>query len=253
MKSSTLYVGTIQRGVKGELSDEDSTSDEPVLVQMPTIQSPTLHESDAGLDVAGIFVTASNPFLVKGADDILEASFNVTDPEHLADAAIVDPNRPIVPTSDVNGDSIDNRARGSVHSVEEVSTLDDFDKEAAAVEDDYFQDDEIADLESGRTATLKKRQQQPQNRSSLIVPELPKDQEKENAKRRSVAVTGTQLFRYLYSLGLLVFSIVVVMAALFTGQTAAAEKNIPPAGAFFIFWFLIIWLAMVSARHELFL
>lgn len=241
MKSSTLHVGTIQRGVKSDLSDEDSTSDEPVLVQMPTIQSPTLHECDAGLDVAGIFATASNPFLVKGTDDIREASFNVTDPEHLADAAIVDPNRPIVPFSDAD----------IVRFVEEVSTLDDFDKEAAAVEDDYFQDDEIADLESGRTATLKKRQQQPQNRSSLIVPELPTDQEKEDAKRRSVAVTGTQLFRYLYSLGLLVFSIVVVMAALFTGKTAAAEKNIPPVGAFFIFWFLIIWLAMVSACDEI--
>ena len=53
--------------------------------------------------------------------------------------------------------------------------------------------------------------------------------------------------KYIFSLGLLVFSVVVVMAALFTGQTSAADKNIPPAGAFFIFWFLIVWLATVSA------
>ena len=249
MKSSTLQVGTIEH-----LSDEDSASDEPVLVPMPTIQSPTHHGSDGDLEAADVFAAASNPFLAKGADDIREASFNVTDPEHLADATIVDPNRPIVPASDVYGDAIDNEVRGSIR-FEETPTLAEIDKEkadqVASVDDDFFQDDEIAveiaDLESGRTATAIRRSTQPHTRSSLIVPELPTDQEKADATRRSVAVTGTQLFRYLYSLGLLVFSIVVVMAALFTGQTTAADKNIPPAGAFFIFWFLIVWLATVSA------
>lgn len=52
--------------------------------------------------------------------------------------------------------------------------------------------------------------------------------------------------KYTASLGLLLFSILLVMAAIFTGQTSAAENKIPPVGAFFIFWFLIIWLATVS-------
>jgi len=216
MKSSTLHVGTIQ-----------------------------LEDDEPDLETADVFAAASNPFLAKSLDDFREASFNVTDPEYLAAAVVVDPNRPIVPPTDVHGDMVEADVTGSVRFQELDRAQADnatanYDASDDENDEDHFEDDEVTELESG---------QEPQNRSSLIAPELPADEEKKNnAKRRSVAVTGTQLFRYLCSLGLLVFSIAVVMAAVFTGQTAAAEKNIPPVGAFFIFWFLIIWLAMVRAH-----
>jgi len=38
----------------------------------------------------------------------------------------------------------------------------------------------------------------------------------------------------------------MVMGCIFTGQSAAAGYNIPKWGAFFIFWFLICWLAMME-------
>eukprot|EP00586_Coscinodiscus_wailesii_P023381 CAMPEP_0172520188 /NCGR_PEP_ID=MMETSP1066-20121228/291853_1 /TAXON_ID=671091 /ORGANISM="Coscinodiscus wailesii, Strain CCMP2513" /LENGTH=804 /DNA_ID=CAMNT_0013302907 /DNA_START=405 /DNA_END=2819 /DNA_ORIENTATION=- len=52
--------------------------------------------------------------------------------------------------------------------------------------------------------------------------------------------------KYIYSIALLTLSLAVVMTAMFTKQTSAAAMNIPPAAAFFIFWFLIFWLAMME-------
>ena len=49
------------------------------------------------------------------------------------------------------------------------------------------------------------------------------------------------------SLGLLIFSVTVVMAAIFSEQTVATGENgIPDVVAFLIFWFLIVWLAMME-------
>ena len=47
---------------------------------------------------------------------------------------------------------------------------------------------------------------------------------------------------------LLGFSVAVVMATLFNKDNRAytAPYNIPPGGAFVLFWFLIIWLAMME-------
>ena len=52
--------------------------------------------------------------------------------------------------------------------------------------------------------------------------------------------------QYAYSLALLVFSVTVVMAAMFTDQTKMTDEGMPPIAAFFIFWFLIIWLATME-------
>jgi hypothetical protein len=51
----------------------------------------------------------------------------------------------------------------------------------------------------------------------------------------------------LYSMGLLIFSIAIVMAAIFSKQTVAtSDMNIPTFVAFIIFWFLIVWLAKME-------
>ena len=52
-------------------------------------------------------------------------------------------------------------------------------------------------------------------------------------------------FKYLYSMGLLIFSVIIVMAAIFTSQTKMSQDS-HPAVAFFLFWFLIVWLAMME-------
>jgi hypothetical protein len=49
----------------------------------------------------------------------------------------------------------------------------------------------------------------------------------------------------LYSMGLLVFSVIVVMAAIFSEQTKIAEQA-SPILAFFVIWGLILWLAMME-------
>jgi len=71
--------------------------------------------------------------------------------------------------------------------------------------------------------------------------------EKKKEASRSVIGAGIESFKYLYSCGLLIFSVAVVMAAIFTKQTGGtADRGIPPVVAFFLFWFLIIWLAMME-------
>jgi len=55
------------------------------------------------------------------------------------------------------------------------------------------------------------------------------------------------ILKFSYSTILLVACVVVVHAAVFTEQTIATrDLNIHPAVAFFIFWFLIVWLAMME-------
>ena len=52
--------------------------------------------------------------------------------------------------------------------------------------------------------------------------------------------------RYTYSLALLVFCVTLVMAGIFAEQSTAVNYNIPPVGAFVLFWFLICWLAVME-------
>ena len=55
------------------------------------------------------------------------------------------------------------------------------------------------------------------------------------------------VLKLVYSTALLVFCVVLVMAAIFTDQTVAtADFGLHSAAAFCIFWFLIIWLAMME-------
>lgn len=63
---------------------------------------------------------------------------------------------------------------------------------------------------------------------------------------RSIISAGCEAFKYLYSSCLLAFSVIVVMAAIFSEQTVGTEKGVHPAAAFFVFWFLICWLAMME-------
>lgn len=188
----------------------------------------------SGADGVEIHMATANPFTAKTSDDVQNASFNFD-----ADPVQINPNK-IIPVADVHGDAVDveraeNRMSVSFHQDATVTSAPSADKS-----DDFF--NENGDLEDGRGISKADETKNNKGRRTEDV---------QDAKRRSVIVTGTQLFRYLYSLGLLVFSVIIVMAALFTGQTAAAEKNIPPIGAFFIFWFLIIWLAMVRKEWDL--
>ena len=65
--------------------------------------------------------------------------------------------------------------------------------------------------------------------------------------KKSTCQIVLDVFKSLYSCGLLVFSITIVMAAIFTKQTTATEENnVHPALAFFGFWFLIAWLGMME-------
>ena len=57
-----------------------------------------------------------------------------------------------------------------------------------------------------------------------------------------IAITAV---KYMYSMGLLIFSVIIVMAGIFSEQTKLAQ-DAHPVAAFFIFWFLIIWLAMME-------
>jgi hypothetical protein len=49
----------------------------------------------------------------------------------------------------------------------------------------------------------------------------------------------------LYSMALLVFSVAIVMSAIFTEQTKIAA-DVSPYLAFFLIWFLLLWLAMME-------
>jgi len=63
---------------------------------------------------------------------------------------------------------------------------------------------------------------------------------------RSVITAGIESFKYLYSLALLIFCVILVMGAIFTKQTTSTSNGFSTVGAFFIFWFLILWLAMME-------
>jgi hypothetical protein len=75
--------------------------------------------------------------------------------------------------------------------------------------------------------------------------ELIEEMKKDNPT--SVFGAGIEAVKYLCSSVLLVVCVIIVHAAMFTKQTTAtADMGIHPAGAFFIFWSLIIWLGMME-------
>ena len=73
------------------------------------------------------------------------------------------------------------------------------------------------------------------------------DEETKKEATHSVIGSGIESFKYLYSVALLLFSVTIVMTAIFTEQTNATDDmNVPPGVAFVVFWFLIVWLAMME-------
>jgi len=65
-------------------------------------------------------------------------------------------------------------------------------------------------------------------------------------KSRSVLTAGLESFKYLYSIALLIFCVVVVTGTIFTKQTTSTSNGVPPVVAFLIFCFLILWLATME-------
>jgi hypothetical protein len=61
---------------------------------------------------------------------------------------------------------------------------------------------------------------------------------------KDIDVTVTCI-KYLYSMALLIFSVVIVMAAIFSKETKVAQK-IHPVFAFILIWFLVVWLATME-------
>ncbi len=68
---------------------------------------------------------------------------------------------------------------------------------------------------------------------------------KKNQKKSLLALT-VEFTKYFLSFVLLFFCIVMVMGCIFAKQSKAASYNIHPAGAFFLFWFLVFWLALIE-------
>lgn len=68
---------------------------------------------------------------------------------------------------------------------------------------------------------------------------------------QSIFGSGIETFKCLYSMALLLFSIAIVTAAIFSNQTVAVARGpggmgVPRFLAFLIFWYLIIWLAKME-------
>lgn len=64
---------------------------------------------------------------------------------------------------------------------------------------------------------------------------------------RSAFANGIKYLKYFYSFALLIFSVVIVMSAIFQQQsTATANMGFHPLTAFVLFWFLIFWLAIME-------
>mmetsp|Transcript_15761 Transcript_15761/g.39622 ORF Transcript_15761/g.39622 Transcript_15761/m.39622 type:complete len:1593 (-) Transcript_15761:209-4987(-) len=68
----------------------------------------------------------------------------------------------------------------------------------------------------------------------------------EKTKSRSVLTAGLESFKYLYSLALLIFCVIVVTGTIFTKQTTSTSNGVPPIVAFLVFTFLIVWLATME-------
>eukprot|EP00339_Tiarina_fusa_P025285 CAMPEP_0116997896 /NCGR_PEP_ID=MMETSP0472-20121206/1164_1 /TAXON_ID=693140 ORGANISM="Tiarina fusus, Strain LIS" /NCGR_SAMPLE_ID=MMETSP0472 /ASSEMBLY_ACC=CAM_ASM_000603 /LENGTH=1521 /DNA_ID=CAMNT_0004696899 /DNA_START=147 /DNA_END=4712 /DNA_ORIENTATION=- len=73
------------------------------------------------------------------------------------------------------------------------------------------------------------------------------DVDSEKGAPRSVIVAAFESFKYLYSSAVLITSVFMLMAALFSEQTlATTKKGMSPILSFFIFWLMICWLFMIE-------
>eukprot|EP00536_Pseudo-nitzschia_multiseries_P005623 jgi/Psemu1/190997/e_gw1.108.7.1 len=84
------------------------------------------------------------------------------------------------------------------------------------------------------------------NRNEKVVDSSNRSGTAKTSKSRSVLTAGLESLKYFYSLALLVFCVVLVTGTIFTNQTASTANGFSSVAAFFVFWFLILWLAMME-------
>ncbi|GAX28329.1 hypothetical protein FisN_27Hh014 [Fistulifera solaris] len=91
-------------------------------------------------------------------------------------------------------------------------------------------------------------QHNPNKRSESQIEQVEDDlSQRVKSTAEIVARTSIEGLKYIVSLALLGFSMVLITAAMFTEQTTAtAENGIHPAVTFCVFSFLIVWLAMME-------
>jgi len=65
-----------------------------------------------------------------------------------------------------------------------------------------------------------------------------------NSREKNIDITVT-VVKYVYSMALLVFSVTIVMACIFSRQTKLSSTA-PPIVPFLLFWFLLLWLGMIE-------
>lgn len=98
----------------------------------------------------------------------------------------------------------------------------------------------VAD-ENGHLAHYPDEEKDQRHREAFLV------QEEKKKSFFSILGSAVESLKSLYSIGLLVFSIVIVTAAIFSRQTVAtAGMGVPTPIAFIIFWLLIFWLALME-------
>lgn len=61
-------------------------------------------------------------------------------------------------------------------------------------------------------------------------------------------VTPLTIIKYVYSVGLLIFSVIIIMAAIFNEETKLSA-DVNPWLAFFVFWAAILWLTMIEGQQ----
>lgn len=73
-----------------------------------------------------------------------------------------------------------------------------------------------------------------------------KSKQSQSRSCRSYFSFAIEMLKYIYSFLLLGFCITMVMGCIFTRQSSAADYGIHPVGTFFLFWFLVFWLALIE-------
>jgi hypothetical protein len=116
------------------------------------------------------------------------------------------------------------------------------DDAASDGEDDDFDEDRVLPVatEHGGVSHYPGEDDHPHYHKDL-------DEKARKEAPRSIIAAGIESVKYLYSCVLLIFSVIIVMVAIFTKQTkGTGDKGIPTIVAFIIFWFLITWLAFME-------
>jgi len=91
-----------------------------------------------------------------------------------------------------------------------------------------------------------KQQKQSSTTSSTATKEM-KQQRSETMCNNSILSRIISIAKYTYSLGLLLFSLLIIHVAIMTNQTSGtSEWNIPPIVALLLFWCLLMWLGIME-------